>query len=229
MTLREEVRRWSENLHTLGAARLRREGWPGSFAAPFRDEHGHRRLVDGPFLEHVSRAWGDHGARGSEALSLPGSQGPDVDLWSAVASGAPAPEWLDEAEAPLSGQGRSGSVEVFTEIELSALHALWWLNLRDGARYRQLVEGLAVWHMEHLQPDNATGHPWAIHVFALLGLRGCPEAMLHAEGLLHAALVATGEPDLLSALILLDAARALASAGNDISSGSGPTPRTWLR
>jgi len=68
----------------------------------------------------------------------------------------------------------------------------------------------AEWHLEALQPDNATNRPWACHVFAILGVeRARPDAILHAQTLVHNCMVAQGRPDRRSALILVDAARAI--------------------
>ena len=67
----------------------------------------------------------------------------------------------------------------------------------------------AEWHVQTLQPDNATNRPWAAHVFALLATRtGDPAATLHAQTLAHNCRVATGVPDRVSSLGLADAARA---------------------
>ncbi|MBZ0171155.1 MAG: hypothetical protein K8E66_02125, partial [Phycisphaerales bacterium] len=59
-----------------------------------------------------------------------------------------------------------------------------------------------------------TNHPWAVHVFLRLSLAesdraASDAARLHAETLLHNALVSSGRPDRFSACLLLDAARAL--------------------
>ncbi len=98
-------------------------------------------------------------------------------------------------------------IEVWTEQELSGLHALWWLARRRG-RDDLARRGAAArdWHLVNTQPDNATNRPWALHVF-LLG--GTDESRLYAETLLHNCLVGTGRPDPTSAWILLDSARAL--------------------
>lgn len=64
-----------------------------------------------------------------------------------------------------------------------------------------------------LQPDNATNHPWAIHVFAAIAAdENNAHADLYAQSLLHNALIDGGEPDTFSALILLDAAHALSAS-----------------
>ncbi|MDY7109292.1 MAG: hypothetical protein SYC29_11720 [Planctomycetota bacterium] len=113
--------------------------------------------------------------------------------------------------APTDGsllpQGLFRTIEVWTDAELSALHALWWLA-RDRQRddWRRRLADARDWHLLNTQPDNATNRPWALHVF-LLG--GTGECIHYAETLLHNCLTMTGRPDPLSAWILLDAARAL--------------------
>jgi hypothetical protein len=99
------------------------------------------------------------------------------------------------------------AIEVWTDADLSAIHALWRLA-RDHDRedWRGRVESARDWHLEHTQPDNATNRPWALHVF-LVG--GTPECAQYAETLLHNCMSFGGVPDALSAWILLDAANAL--------------------
>lgn len=74
----------------------------------------------------------------------------------------------------------------------------------------RLAERVAAWHVGHLQPDNATHHPWAVHLFLHQSLHaGDVEAGMYAGTLLHNCRVMTGQPDALSAHILMDAANAL--------------------
>ena len=76
--------------------------------------------------------------------------------------------------------------------------------------HRNRVRLAVIWHLEHIQPDNATNHPWAVHLFAAAGCEvGAPhasEADLFAQTLAHNALVSMGRPDRISAHILADAA-----------------------
>jgi hypothetical protein len=102
------------------------------------------------------------------------------------------------------------AIEVWTDAELSALHALWWLaRQRRREDWSHHVAAVRDWHIEHTQPDNATCRPWALHVF-LLG--GTPESLHYAETLLHISLTDGGAPTALGAWILLDAARAIDEA-----------------
>ena len=114
---------------------------------------------------------------------------------------------------------RDGAVpiEVWTETELACLHALSWLaNERDDHTLRERLDAALAWHLDHLQPDNATNHPWAVHVFVAASLNDSSSAggsaMLYAETLLHNCRVSLGRPDAFSAELLLDAADALDNA-----------------
>lgn len=133
----------------------------------------------------------------------------DVGLWWTVVGQrlADAERLLRDDRSPLFEQSDTRPIEVWTESELSGIHALWRLVQEHGSallrgRLRRAVD----WHLEHTQPDNATNRPWALHVFLLLG---SDEGRLYAETLLHNSMATTGEPTLLCALILEDAARCI--------------------
>ncbi len=135
----------------------------------------------------------------------------DAALWWALISeqSGPVQRWIDvNADGPLFEQGLFGTIEVWTETELCALHALWHHAKREaaGGVLAQRIGRTVAWHVEHTQPDNATNHPWAAHVFLL---HGTAESQHFAETLLSNCLVLNGRPDPLSAWILLDAADAL--------------------
>jgi hypothetical protein len=149
---------------------------------------------------------------------------------------APAGSIVDlAADGPLFAQDAFSSIEVWTETELAGLHALghhaqrnaphpgaWASSPCENAsspceksisshgleahapqsRMARVVE----WHIRHTQPDNATNHPWAVHIFLL---HDTPESRHFAETLLSNCLVMHGEPDEFSAWILRDAAEAL--------------------
>lgn len=116
--------------------------------------------------------------------------------------------------ALLGGAADFGSVELWTECELSALHALWRIARQTGdALLTARCDNAARFHLAETQPDNATNRPWAIHVFILLAAaHDDPEADLYAQTLLHNCLVQAGRPDPLSARILADGAECLAHA-----------------
>lgn len=142
----------------------------------------------------------------------------DVILWSGLAAGRDSPSALEaaglelDADGPLWATDDWTAIEVWTEAELSGLHALWRL-LRQGGIERAALRGrirrAAAWHVEHTQPDNATGRPWAAHVFLIEGLiSGWPDARAYAETLLHNAGVHRDERGETS-WILSDVAREL--------------------
>lgn len=143
---------------------------------------------------------------------------PDEQLWRALALKQPIPEALrtrlfngENVDAPLFEQRAPQPIEVWTEQDLSALHALTHvaLAIKDES-YDARALGAARWHVENTQPDNATNRPWALHVFLILDQReNFPEARLYAETLLHNCIAIAGAPDPCSAEILIDAAAAL--------------------
>lgn len=182
---------------------------PAGLVRSFRDEQGHRRAVDAPFL---SAALGLALAPSPSHPDHP----PDVRLWRRVhepglgLAGLGSVLGRDPLGPVLDGH-LAEPIELWTERELSALHAFWRLSeLRPDAAPPSRALAAARWHVEHLQPDNATNHPWAIHVFLILSsLDGSPEGLMHADAMLHACRAGTGAPDRFSAVILRDASRAL--------------------
>jgi hypothetical protein len=176
------------------------------FAAGFGDERGHRRRVDRPLL-----------ARLLGVSAGPEPTGPaDAALWWALVSGQPDRGVPSRARrGPLLPLAGTDAIEVWTESELAALHAVFDAAV-DGGDAPLLARSFdaARWHVANVQPDNATNHPWAVHVFAALGARdGDTGAELHAQTLLHNCQVQTGRPDRFSALVLLDAAQTLERYG----------------
>jgi hypothetical protein len=151
-----------------------------------------------------------------EAIDLPPQpvQSGELGLWWARVD-----ERVDVdrvISAPTDGsllpRGLFRTIEVWTDADLSALHALWFLaRARQRDDWTRRLGRVREWHLAHTQPDNATNRPWGLHVF-LLG--GSGECVHYAETLLHNCLTMTGRPDPLSAWILLDAARAIEQAAN---------------
>ncbi|TVS07353.1 MAG: hypothetical protein EA423_04405 [Phycisphaerales bacterium] len=142
--------------------------------------------------------------------------------WVALLDAAPLPQLTPEG--PLLPEDPEEAIEVWSEHELAALHAAWWIA-RSNNDLRNRIDAAVRWHTENLQPDNATNHPWAVHVFAEFALRtGDADARLHADTICsnyqvlqsQAARPIAEEPedraDLFSALIMLDASRAMRSA-----------------
>ena len=217
---------WSQLLRTLASSAL--AGTPVldattspaeklEFITTFRDNMGQRRAVDRPLL---------HWLLGVPLSLLSDDASPDVRAWEKLAGltreflrsspGGTAHDLLIDAEdevlphAPLVGDPRA--IEIATETELGVLHATWnlatversWIQLRPAV-------AAARWMIANVQPDNATGHPWAVHAFLTLADDGDQEAAMYAETLIHNTLVAgNGKPDRFSALLLLDAAHMLA-------------------
>ena len=144
--------------------------------------------------------------------------GLDEALWKAAVDPSVQPDDIDaliDPEGPIHRQLESQAIELWTERELGALHALWRLALdRACPRWRDRAVDAARWHLENTQPDNATNHPWAIQVFLDLWSADPDSdeglcARLYAETLLHNCQTQSAKPDPLSALILLDAANGM--------------------
>lgn len=136
----------------------------------------------------------------------PGQESLDLRLWRcAVDPTVELPADFRTAVAgPLREWASDGPIEVWTEVELSSLHALWRLaRLRDDPSLRARAVAAMRWHLEHTQPDNATNRPWALHAFLQ---EGSAEGEAYAGTLLHNALAHAGVPEPLSAWILMDAA-----------------------
>ncbi len=146
---------------------------------------------------------------------------PDDQLWAAIAQSNPIPESLsgpshksqNNHAAPLFAFTSDDTIEVWTERDLSGMHAASRLIANQpDRRWHARIQSALDWHLEHTQPDNATGHPWAIHVFLLRSMtQDDHHARLYAETLLHNCQMQSGAADGLSAEILRDAADALES------------------
>lgn len=162
----------------------------------FSDERGHRRVIDPVLLGWMMRGEGeDEGAMLARWLEVVRDDGGEGAL--ADGNGGLVPRLFERG------------VEIWTEAELCALHALGHLA-RIDSRQTSRLERATAWAMRELQPDNGTNHPWAFHVFARRWCeRGEHEARMYAEQLVHNCVVQTGRPDRFSACVLWDSARAL--------------------
>lgn len=199
---------WATRIRSLGNPLHPEPGEdPASFIHAFRDELDNRRAVDTPL---IARALGVPLPTRGDGLS------PDEALWWALLD----PTITVDAQLALNGPrliegSASLPIEIATQAELSALHALWW-HARRRPELRERVGAAIDWHMDELQPDNATNLPWAAHVFIERWCeRGQFEAVLHAQQLIHNCRVQLGRPDAFSLWVLDDAARALESLADD--------------
>lgn len=170
------------------------------FITSFADELGHRRAVDPYVLSTMLN---------TPAGPPPDSAAaPDVKAWASVASGR-AVEGVDlSGSGPLAYPHAADGIEIATEIELSVLHALWRSAIVTGSGIALArAHSAAAWAIAHLQPDNATGHPWAAGLFIARWVEaGDIAARMYADTLIHNSIVAAGRPDRFSAVLLLDAA-----------------------
>lgn len=166
----------------------------------FRDEFGHRRSLDPLVLARLLQR---------PLPAAPARTEPDDILWRASVDGR-MPK-CPEGSGPITPTDMTQGIELWTQTELAALHAAWNIALDVGmpdwnVRVRSAID----WHVSELQADNATAHPWALHGFVVCAHELDESALwLHADMVLHACLVGTGQPDRFSALLLLDAARGL--------------------
>ncbi len=194
------------------------------FITTFRDDLGNRRPIDAPMLAHMlampptTRSVVADIA--SEAPRSAAQRKDELQLWQALCSHADpltlvAPSTT--TPTPLLPHLHHLAIELWTESELSALHALSHFATPQHQTVRARVHSAAAWLLDNIQPDNATQRPWAIHVFLIMAHDNTlPEstrshAQMYAETLLHNAMIPMGPqvPDIFSACILLDSATLL--------------------
>jgi hypothetical protein len=199
-----DQREWSERLRSLALGVLGREFLSGGpeVVRGFADEFANRPETVEPLaafvLGHVPRPAGRDVT-------------PDVRLLYALHDTKPEIEALlgPDAAGPVLELPADLALEVATEAQLAALHGLDRLAQVHGREdWAARVEAAASWLIREIQPDNATNHPWGVHVFLRRGAREA-ESRMYAETLLHNCQVTLGRPDRVSALILLDSAAAL--------------------
>lgn len=217
---------WADRLLRLGKAGLGEDaalfepaaakGDHAAFARGFADNLGHRRPTD---LFVLSRLLGltispdgdtsDVPTQGATTQDDP-TRAKDLRAWRAVLRGdSPLP--LFDPSGPLVRWTGELSIESWTELEFSCLHALSHAALAaepDGAGpHSDRVDEAVAWHVNETQPDNGTNHAWATHAFLARHLAtGDPDPMLYAQTLVHNALVGGGTADRFNAVLMLDSA-----------------------
>lgn len=179
-------------------------------AARFADEAGNRLPTDSLLISRVLGVAASRDGSGWRERELSADRLSAEGLWRLAAAGEATAPGLP-GEPPLLAREGFGSIEAWSESLLSGLHALGWVDRASGGALWSRITGELDWIAEHLEPDNATRHPWGVHLFVEHALRGRDDAMLYAEELVHVCLVATGRPSARSAWILRDAAEYLAS------------------
>lgn len=195
---------WSDRLSSAAgdfaseilSLRLLDEAQRADFILNYRDESGGRRSIDLLVL---------HWLLDLSLESKAADNATDSRVWRALCAKEDVLGLLS-ASGPLTPTDDSIGIEVWTEIELRTLHAAWNSAIDSGsARTTSRCLGAARWHLDNIQPDNATNIPWAIHLFAALADDGDASADIHAQTQLHAALAGRREPSRLTSLVLLDA------------------------
>lgn len=188
MSSNTTLERWRDHLRKLAKDRVQAEPKGASEA----------------FLRWMS---GDREAAAPEGVRL------DDALWWALLD--PSVDPFDHVGAgddgSLFNQSTSQTIEVWTERELSGIHALWriaQIRERPEAAVRARLAG--EWHAQNTQPDNATNRPWGAAAFLIIAHEHEDHAArMYAETLVHNCQTTHGAPDALSGMILEDAAETL--------------------
>lgn len=200
-----------------------------NYIATFRDDLGNRRPTDAPMLAHMLRVPFDVppttrsvvGASTSDLPDATSQRADELPLWQALHTGTDPLTLIASATTsptPLFPHFHHLAIELWTESELSGLHALsHFVAQSPNEQLRARMNSAALWLLDNIQPDNATQRPWAIHVFLHMAHEASlPEstrtsAHMYAQTLLHNTMIPMGPqvPDIFSACILLDSARLL--------------------
>jgi hypothetical protein len=199
---------WARRLTHLAGGTLRGPAWEADAAPDVRAAELDRlaRVGLSPSLPHRAIL--------ARVLRVPPGPAPrdladDAVWWWALHSPGPPPS-PPPGRGPLLPRLEAQGLEIWTQAELSALHALWNASAPgDALRARCLLA--AGWLIREVQPDNATLLPWAVHVFVLGSHTDLskPEALHYADTLVHNAIAGGSLAAPLAGAILLDAARAL--------------------
>ncbi len=138
------------------------------------------------------------------------ARNPDASLWWLLhVPGSDSLRLVDGGKGPLFPRLHSQAIEMWTEAELSGLHALWW-HAQHSVAIRARCLLAAEWLIAEIQPDNATNRPWSMHVFAEMAIGGNGDAGMYAQTLMHNCMVG-GSVDRFSACVMWDAADYIAN------------------
>ncbi|MCP4836212.1 MAG: hypothetical protein GY895_15770 [Phycisphaera sp.] len=156
-------------------------------------------------------------------------QDPSIEVW-AIAGAPTEPGAIDrlaamlgpaeeDQPAPMLAPRDDLAIEVWTECELSVIHAAWRIVIAAPeseitSSIRERIRSAITWHLDRTQPDNATTHPWGVHAVLELGTPWA-ESSDYAASMIHAVEAAghaADQQDPLSTWILLDAAAGLESS-----------------
>jgi len=216
-----DLDRWAANIsaasrRALGDLATRPLTVPEAIA--FADEGGNRtRLARWLLARRTGQTANTQVAGVPVGLTLPEPRSGDEQLWHALVTGQSG-DAVDAVlatgkDGPLVGKLYDTTIEVFTEQQLAAMHALWALHVRDGRPdWLERLWSASRWMLDFIQPDNATNHPWALHVFVLADSHGVTrDGCMYADTLLHNCQVTQGCADKVSAHVLADAALALSN------------------
>ncbi len=200
------------------------------FIAGFADGVGNRRRVDRPLLAQMLGVKPGEMPKGDSM----GSLDPEERAWwslhdelvrDELVRGSEVIDW--DANGPLYPALRDRGIEWWSQAELCGVHALSWRGLNDAdgidvARVRARVDRCCMWLIAEVQPDNATQHPWGVHLFAKIAMNGTrgererSHATHYAQTLVHNAMVGSmigGKIDTFAACILWNCAQWLEAAG----------------
>lgn len=230
---------WRTRLHSLAMPRLANTPLANplqhtinqkqTFIKNFRDDLGNRRPTDAPMLAHMLQVpyavppttRSVVGASASNPAIASMQRTDELQLWQALHTNTDPLTLIAPAAispTPLFPHLHHLAIELWTESELSGLHALsHFVAQSPSEQLRARMHSAALWLLDNIQPDNATQRPWAIHVFLHMAHNpSLPEstranAHMYAQTLLHNTMIPMGPqvPDIFSACALLDSARLL--------------------
>lgn len=146
------------------------------------------------------------------ALTEPGSPGAEHAVWERLRAGdAGGALAAVRGDGALLTQGTFRAIEVWTDAELCALHALECLSRRAAsASVTARCDQAMVLHFDQVQPDNGTNRPWALHAYVSFAARHHDaRGAWMAESLLHSMLASQARTDSLSQWILAHSLREL--------------------